>query len=120
MTEFVEGELLDELFSNCAAYIMPSDSEGMSITLLEAMSYGCPCLVSDIPENTEVVEDYALTFKKSNVDDLKEKLEYLLNIGFNKYTPQEISAFILKKYNWEDVVNKHLELYKSDTGGNSL
>ena len=117
ITGFVEGELLDEMFCNCAVYIMPSDSEGMSMTLLEAMSYGCTCLVSDIPENTEVVGPYAETFKKSNVEDLKEKLEYLINGGFNKYSPQEISNYILKKYNWDDVVDKHLELYNNCAGG---
>ena len=113
MTGFVQGELMEELFSNCTVYVLPSDIEGMPLSLLEAMSYGCSCLVSDIDENTEVVEDHAVTFKKSDTDDLKEKLEYLINEGFNKYTPDDISAFILEKYNWNNVVNRHLELYNN-------
>ena len=117
MTGFVQGELLEELFSNCALYILPSDVEGMPLSLLEAMSYGCACLVSDIPENAEVVGDYAYTFKKSDIEDLKEKLAYLIENGFNKYTPNEISDYILKKYNWDEVVDKHLELYNNCTGG---
>ena len=117
MTGFVQGELLEELFSNCAIYILPSDVEGMPLSLLEAMSYGCTCLVSDIPENTEVVGDYAAVFKKSNAEDLKEKLVYLLDNGFSKYTPQEISDYILEKYNWDKVVDNHLELYNNGTGG---
>ena len=117
MTGFVKGELLEELFSNCALYILPSDVEGMPLSLLEAMSYGCTCLVSDIPENTEVVEDYAVTFKKSSTDDLKNKLESLFNSGYNKFNPQEIRAFILEKYNWDEVVDKHLKLYTNITGG---
>jgi len=120
MTGFVQGELLEELFSNCALYVLPSDVEGMPLSLLEAMSYGCTCLVSDISENAEVVEDYAVTFKKSNVDDLKDKLGFLINKRYSKYAPEKISTFILEKYNWEEVVNKHLEIYKSDTGGNLL
>ena len=114
MTGFVQGDLLDELLSNCAVYILPSDIEGMPISLLEAMSYGCSCLVSDIPENREIVEDYAITFEKSNIDDLKDKLEYLITNGFTRYKPDEISSFILNKYNWDSVVNKHLELYKAN------
>ena len=113
MTGFVQGELLNELFSNCRVYVLPSDSEGMSISLLEAMSYGRTCLVSDIPENTEVVEEYAITFKKSSTDDLKDKLEQLINNGFGRYSPEEISDFILKKYDWDKVVDRHLELYKN-------
>ena len=74
-TGFVQGVLLDELYSNAYIYTLPSDLEGMPLSLLEAMSYGNCCLVSDIPECTEVVENKALIFKKSDVDDLQEKLQ---------------------------------------------
>lgn len=57
MTGFVQGELLEELYSNAYIYVLPSDVEGMPISLLEAMSYGNCCLVSDIAENMEVVKD---------------------------------------------------------------
>ena len=56
-TGFVQGAMLDELYSNAYIYTLPSDLEGMPLSLLEAMSYGNCCLVSDIPECTEVVED---------------------------------------------------------------
>ena len=64
---FVQGAMLDELYSNAYIYTLPSDLEGMPLSLLEAMSYGNCCLVSDIPECAEVVEDKALIFKKSDV-----------------------------------------------------
>ena len=54
-TGFVQGAMLDELYSNAYIYTLPSDLEGMPLSLLEAMSYGNCCLVSDIPECTEVV-----------------------------------------------------------------
>lgn len=79
MTGFVQGNTLEELFSNCFLYCLPSDVEGMPLSLLEAMSYGNKCLVSDIEENTSVVENYGYTFKKSDVRDLTEKLDSLLN-----------------------------------------
>ncbi len=66
-TGFVQGAMLDELYSNAYIYTLPSDLEGMPLSLLEAMSYGNCCLVSDIPECAEVVEDKALIFKKSNI-----------------------------------------------------
>lgn len=113
MTGFVQGEELEELFSNCFLYCLPSDIEGMPISLLEAMSYGRNCLISDIPENTTVCESYATIFKKGNVNSLKEKLEECLN---NKITnnSEEISKFILEKYNWNAVVDKTIELYKGE------
>ena len=60
-TGFVQGAMLDELYSNAYIYTLPSDLEGMPLSLLEAMSYGNCCLVSDIPECAEVVEDKAFT-----------------------------------------------------------
>ena len=64
MTGHVEGELLEELYSNCLLYVLPSDIEGLPISLLEAMSYGCNTLVSNIEENKQIVKNYGNTFKK--------------------------------------------------------
>ncbi|MCL2051122.1 MAG: glycosyltransferase family 4 protein [Lachnospiraceae bacterium] len=113
MTGFVHGKELAELCSNAYIFVLPSDVEGMAMTLLEAMSYGNCCLVSDIPENTEVVEDAALSFKKGDVADLKEKLEYLLENPdiVDKYR-QNSSEIICAKYNWEEVVAKTVKLYE--------
>lgn len=110
MTGFVQGEELEELYSNCYLYCLPSDVEGMPISLLEAMSYGCNCLVSDIEENTQVTENYATAFKKSNAIDLKEKIE---EINKKKKENNEISEYILNKYNWNNVVKSVLNLYNT-------
>ena len=111
-TGFVQGEVIDELYSNAYAYILPSELEGMPLSLLEAMSYGNCCLVSDIPECAEVVEDYALLFKQKNVSDLKEQLQYICE---NEKIVQEYknrsADFICNKYNWNDVARKTMELY---------
>lgn len=117
MTGFVQGETLEELYSNCYLYCLPSDVEGMPLSLLEAMSYGKQCLVSDIEENTSVVEDYGYTFKKGNVEDLTVQLDKLLNnkldVESNKNLKKEdIQKFILDKYNWDDITKKTEELYK--------
>lgn len=113
MTNFVSGQVLEELYSNAYLYVLPSDVEGMSIGLLEAMSYGNCCLVSDIPENTEVIEECGYTFKKSNVEDLKNKLENLIGYPEEVKKIKEKSAdFICEKYNWDSVVDSTIELYR--------
>ncbi|WP_338124795.1 glycosyltransferase family 4 protein [Faecalicoccus pleomorphus] len=111
-TGFVQGTILDELYSNAYIYTLPSDLEGMPLSLLEAMSYGNCCLTSDISECEEVVEEKAVIFKKSNVLDLKQKLQALCDSPevVKKYKA-EAADFICKKYNWDDVVRKTLELY---------
>lgn len=114
-TGFVQGQLLDELYSNAYIYTLPSDLEGMPLSLLEAMSYGNCCLVSDISECTEVIEDKALIFKKSNVKDLQEKLQDACD-DFAKVVElkKQAADFICEKYNWDDVVEKTVKLYGRD------
>lgn len=112
-TGFVQGEILEELYSNPYIYTLPSDLEGMPLSLLEAMSYGNCCLTSDIPECAEVVEDKALLFRKSDVSDLKAKLQNACDHPemVESYKAQA-EEFICRKYNWDDVVEKTLELYQ--------
>ena len=118
MTDFVHGQCLEELYSNAYLFVLPSDVEGMALSLLEAMSYGNCCVVSDIKENTEVVEDYAISFQKSNVSDLKEKLVQLINDSDLVKHYQELSEeFICRKYDWEQIVEETLQVYKSDKQG---
>ncbi len=117
MTGFVQGRILEELLSNAYLFVLPSDVEGMAMSLLEAMSYGNCCLVSDIPENLEVVEDKAPCFKKGSVEDLKEKLEYLLeNEAAREGYRANSAQFICEKYNWEDVVDKTIQVYEQVSG----
>ncbi len=120
MTDFVQGQTLEELYSNAYVFVLPSDVEGMALGLLEAMSFGCCCVVSDICENTEVVGDKALTFAKGNVQDLRAKLEDLLQNPETvaQYKGQS-SDYICNRYNWEDVVGQTLDVYYRVTGTRS-
>lgn len=113
MTGFVQGKELEELFSNCYLYVLPSDVEGMPISLLEAMSYGAQCLVSDIAENTGVAERYAETFCKANVESLKSKLTELTEADYVfPHTSKEIAEYITEKYKWDEIVEETLKLYR--------
>lgn len=112
-TGFRQGRVLEELYSNAYVYVLPSDLEGMPLSLLEAMSYGNCCLVSDIEECTQVTGDRAVVFGKGNVGDLRAKLQELLDRpdevrGFK----DEASDYICRKYNWDDVVKRTLESYR--------
>lgn len=113
MTDFVQGQLLEELYSNAYAFVLPSDVEGMALTLLEAMSYGNCCLVSDICENTEVVEDSALVFRKGDVKDLQRMLAFMLQHPETVREYGNRSAdFVCGKYNWDEVVKDTVGLYR--------
>jgi glycosyltransferase involved in cell wall biosynthesis len=112
-TGFQQGQILEELYSNAYIYCLPSDLEGMPLSLLEAMSYGNCCLTSDIPECAEVVEEKAVTFKKTDVMDLRERLQKLCSDPESVQKYKDGAAdFICKKYSWDDVVERTLALYR--------
>ena len=117
-TDFVGGRDMEELFSNAYLFVLPSDVEGMAIGLLEAMSYGNCCLVSDIPENTEVTGSQAVTFQKGNVQDLRAKLEDL-DAHPQKVEKYRLGAadFICGKYNWERATDQTIEVYRGSGTG---
>lgn len=114
-TGFVQGDLLDELYSNAYIYVLPSDLEGMPLSLLEAMSYGNCCVVSDIPECTGVVEDKGVVFRKSDAEDLCNKLQELcLDDDMVQKYRTDAADFICSKYKWDTVARKTFELYEGN------
>ena len=111
MTGFVQGNLLAELYSNCYMYCLPSDIEGMPISLLEAMSFGRRCLTSNIPENVEACREYAKYFEKSNVDDLEKKLSECLAKPSVFHTCDEIMDYCYRRFDWKKVTGASAMLY---------
>lgn len=114
-TGFVVGQEIQELYSNAFIFVLPSNLEGMANSLLEAMSYSNCCLISDIPENTEVVNDKAEWFKKGDEISLQEKLQKLVD---NPKLVQEYKSnageYILKKYSWDLIVDQMLRVYSGE------
>lgn len=114
-TGFVNGEPLDELYSNCYAYVLPSDVEGMPMSLLEAMAYGRCCVTSDIPECADVLAGNGVTFEKGSADSLRSALRDLLaDAGRAGALGTAAKAHVEKAYNWDSVVERTLELYRGE------
>lgn len=112
-TGFVNGEPLAELYSNCYAYVLPSDVEGMPMSLLEAMAYGCCCVTSDISECADVLAGNGVTFEKGSADPLRAALRGLLaDAGRAGALGAAAKAHVEKTYNWDSVVERTLELYR--------
>lgn len=108
------GEAMEQLFSHAYLFVQPSESEGMSLSLLEAMGYGLTPLVSDIKENTDVVEQDGFSFPSKSVIGLRDRLAYLLS----RPTEVEAVGILAKKkiqdeFSWDSIVKKTLGLYKS-------
>jgi len=107
------GSSLEQLFSHAYLFVQPSESEGLSLALLEAMGYGLAPLVSNIPENIEPVGINGYSFRNKDVADLIDKLAYLIS------RPEEVletglraKEQIQKEYSWDSITNKTLALYE--------
>lgn len=114
-TDFVDGALRDELYSNAYLFVLPSDLEGMPLSLLEAMSYGNCVLVSDIEECTNVIHDRGITFRKGDVNDLEAKLRYAIEhpnaVRMFKWLS---SDYICDRFQWDKVVDADPEALPND------
>lgn len=107
------GETLAELFSNTYLFVQPSESEGLSIALLEAMAYGQAVLVSDIPENKEAVGENGFIFMNKNLEDLERKLKFLLeNPHLLKENGKLNKMRVNSLYNWDRIVEDTDKLYR--------
>lgn len=112
-TGFVTGECLAELYSNCYIYVLPSDVEGMPMSLLEAMAYGRCCVTSDITECADVLAGTGITFQKGSVDSLRVALDGILADGTKREAlGVSAKARVTSTYNWDSVVERTLSLYK--------
>ena len=112
-TDFVQGRILEELYSNAYLYVLPSDLEGMPLSLLEAMSYGNCCVTSDIAECADVIEQYGITFPKADAEKLADTLQRLCDEPETvQHYKETACAFICGKYSWDDVTERTLELYQ--------
>jgi glycosyltransferase involved in cell wall biosynthesis len=111
--DYVYGDLLEELWSNAYLVVHPSTLEGLSLSLLEALSYGRCVLTSDIPENLEAVGDTAVSFRSADVDDLEKKILHLLQSPDLVRTYEEKSRrLVQERFSWDHVVDRVEEIYR--------
>lgn len=108
------GRTLAELYSNAYLFVQPSEAEGLSIALLEAMSYGKAVLASDIEPNKEALGGLGAVFVSKDLDDLQAKLQYLLsNPDKVAAIGENLQARVKSEYNWDNITKSTMSLYES-------
>ena len=122
-TDFVSGKTLSELFSNCYLYVLPSDIEGMPMSLLEAVGYDARVIVSDIAENIDCLDGYGNSFSHGDTQSLKNVLSFCLEHSELKdndfkadVSPQAVQQKreeLSKKYDWNTITDLTLDVYRS-------
>ncbi len=123
LTGPVYGAGQDHLFRNAAGYVMPSLLEGLPLALLEAISYGLPVTVSDIPPHLEVVgssEPGQRVFKAGDLDDMTKQLQLMVDdLPGERDAAQLLHKRVIDEFSWERVTDKTEEFYESLLGRRS-
>ena len=111
LISYINDNYLSQLYRNCLGFIYPSVYEGFGIPLLEAMQCHAPIIASNTSSIPEVVDDAALLFDPYSIDDLTDKIRYLVNdIDMReKLITKGIER--VKSFSWDNTVNKTLEVY---------
>jgi glycosyltransferase involved in cell wall biosynthesis len=109
----VDENMLEELYSNCRAYVLPSEVEGMSLSLLDALAFGACNICSDIPANIEVVGDTGLPFKCGNIVDLRDKLEQVARNDKQVETLRAAARERMRtELSWDGIAGQWEQLYR--------
>jgi glycosyltransferase involved in cell wall biosynthesis len=113
---YVQGKALEELYSSALIYAIPSDIEGLSLSLLEAMSLGCAVAASDIPGNREALGEppTGLLFKPRDRAGLGSALGTLADDArLRERLGQASAARILDVFSWDAIAAATLRVYEA-------
>jgi len=113
MTGFQSGEALRQLYAHAGLFVLPSSHEGLPLALLEALSYGLPVLVSDIPSNMEVVSDPGNIFHVGDVQELSGKLSALSGLQMESGDREVRRRENIRRYDWVDIAARTSAAYRS-------
>jgi glycosyltransferase involved in cell wall biosynthesis len=117
---WVSGSDLEEIVSNAALFVLPSEVEGLSLALLEAMAAGVCVLASDIPENNEVVEGAGFTFHRGDQADLERMLDLLIhNPELRRQAAARERQRIESQYRWPSIARSIETAYYNVLGWNT-
>lgn len=112
-TDEVDEPPLQELYSNCRAFVLPSQIEGMSLALLDALAFGCAIVTSDIPENAHLVDDAALTFITDDAASLVAQLQRIVaDDALNADLRRRAAARAGDVFDWDHITERWLEVYE--------
>ncbi|HEX4210225.1 MAG TPA: glycosyltransferase family 4 protein [Candidatus Binataceae bacterium] len=120
MAGFQTGDALRQLYAHAGLFVLPSSHEGLPIALLEALSYGLPVLVSDIPSNLEVVGDADRVFPMGNIAELSAKIRALSDMRLSATDRDAVRLNCVRRYNWTEIAQRTSAAYEELVNSKSV
>jgi glycosyltransferase involved in cell wall biosynthesis len=103
----VSGEVLDELLTNAMIFVLPSELEGLSLALLDAMGAALCVLGSDVAENREAIGDAGFTFRCGDSADLADRLRFLIaNPAVRAAAAEAAKRRVRQHYQWSMIAQE--------------
>jgi starch synthase len=116
MTGYLTGESLNQLYSHAGLFVLPSYHEGLPIALLEALSYGLPVLVSDIPANREINIPNERYFGCGDTETLRNKIIEFVDKDWNSDEKKHIKRTLSTIYDWNNIAEQTVSVYRNAIG----
>ena len=116
LTGFLGGAELQAMFQHARIFVLPSSHEGLPISLLEALSYGLPCVASSIPSNVSVGLDSSAYFELGDVNDLADKISTQLDQPLLDADRNQRRKWMSEKYDWQRIARQTVAVYDRAAG----
>lgn len=110
-----DRDQLRNLYNQSAIFISPSHTEGWGLPVIESMLCGCSVLTSDIGGFKDFVinEVTGLTFEVKNINDISEKIAYLIKNDQIRFNFAHAGETFVKRFSWDNAIKQFVDLTKS-------
>jgi len=112
LTGFLTGQDLKSLYQFAGIFVLPSSHEGLPISILEALSFGLPCLASSIPANLCVGMEEDAYFPLGDIEAMAEKLRTIAGRSWSDEDREKTRRWIEVNYDWRKIAEQTVAVYR--------
>jgi glycosyltransferase involved in cell wall biosynthesis len=110
------GAALAELYAHAGVFVLPSSHEGQPIAVLEAISYGCPVILSDIPAHREISTSRSQFVAIGDIPALASRLNAIF-CGSNERLGIAERERLMRAHDWRHIARNTLDVYHAALAG---
>lgn len=111
----LRGARLAEIVRGAGLFVLPSDVEGLPLSMLEAMREGIPVVASNIPPHQQLIDERrGVLFQAGDLDSCTEKLDWAIShLQEMQDKAQKAKQYVNLNYNWDKITDENINLYQA-------